>query len=926
MNTKHTILLLSMAFFTACSEHLEEESPDSKGVVEDLVPVEFAVSDHRTIDFTRAATNIVTFNASEIVKVFVKPDGSPSYTGYNYTTASAGQSVSLTIPPTPPYFPPGVGTTVEAYAYYPSTATTSFSVATDQTSDANYKASDLMYADNRTITKDLSNGNNHLDMAHQMAQLRITVTPQLGSGITIAGVEVDAKTDVTFDPDPSAIQRVTTTGTVGTITALNAQGTGYIVIPPQIINGVTIRVITGSGAIDEIATYAFTGTGYFESGNSYGLDLTISSDQLGLTTAINNWNGVGSVNITPSGNLAISAIAAQEHTGSALEPTFTVTKDGAPFDPSNYDVSYVNNIDAGKAYVIVHGKGSYADCVGMTTFTITPANGKLEYVETAPGTTAVTKTYGNPNFTNPLLNHRIGDVSTPADGVVTYASTNPSVATVNSATGEVTLLKSGTTTITATATNGANYVYSIAAGDNTASYDLTVNKAAGSISFGYPTPSQTWSPTPANNTYPQTVTHTGDATVTYAIGATNTCGATINSSTGIVTFTKSGTVEVTATVADTDCYSYASKTASYTLTINKATGFITLSESSGTVDAGNTKSFTILTNHGGTLSAVDISGNGRATPTISGTTVNIATTNGSASSANIRVTCDETDCYTTFSTDYALTINAGTAIMKNPLWYMAKTNCAGPTSFVNDEIGENARGVKFSWATSLSYFTTSSVSITGYHRGEKQMTGGLNNYTGDTWHMPTLQEWLSIFGFKGGRYSSGNSLFNHTIPAANTVVDEDQCVFGYNSTTKIAMSYKAYWGTYTNNSNVRYAIRFLGTPYCSIWKYQLDPSNKLCIVSSKLIAQINEDETGKLSTTMSNMSSVDWTENEATGAIQRKIYWAGYNSDLSYGHFWVATEDDASDAYNMLFLSNWLGQSDLNTKTCEMSTRLFRDN
>ncbi len=275
--------------------------------------------------------------------------------------------------------------------------------------------------------------------------------------------------------------------------------------------------------------------------------------------------------------------------------------------------------------------------------------------------------------------------------------------------------------------------------------------------------------------------------------------------------------------------------------------------------------------------------------------------------------------------NYTITVKDGPDIKRNPLWYMAKTNCGSATNFVTDETTTSARGVKFSWAVSMSNFTTSAESLTGYHNGGKTISGGLNNPTGTKWHMPTLQEWLSCFGFKGSRYSSGNSLFGNTIPSANIVVTEDACVFGYNSTTKTATAYKAYWGTYTNNSNVRYAIRFLGTSYCSIWKYQLDSGNKLLIVSAKLIEPINEDEISKLVTTMNSMESVSWTENESDGVVQRKLYWAGYNSDTAYGHYWVATEESSTDAYNALFLPNWLGMSDACTKTLEMSTRLFKD-
>ena len=96
---------------------------------------------------------------------------------------------------------------------------------------------------------------------------------------------------------------------------------------------------------------------------------------------------------------------------------------------------------------------------------------------------------------------------------------------------------------------------------------------SGTITFATAAPSQTWSATATDNTYQQQATVTGDAVPTYSI-SDNTCGATIDASTGVVTFTQAGSVTVTATVADTKDYVYATKTASYTLTVSKAAGSI----------------------------------------------------------------------------------------------------------------------------------------------------------------------------------------------------------------------------------------------------------------------------------------------------------------------------------------------------------------
>ena len=975
MNTKHIIFLLLMASLIACSENIEDERasiPNDIGVVEDYIPVEFSVSDLRTIDFTRAATSIVSFDASEIVKVFVKPDGATTYTDYDYTTATAGQSVSLTAPATPPYYPPGANTTVEAYAYYPSTASTSFSVQLDQTSDANYKASDLMYADNRTVTKGATDGHDHLAMAHQMAQLAITAQAQAGSGISITRVEVIAKTDVTFDPAPTATDRVTTTGSANTIIALNGGGTGYVLIPPQIINGVVIKVVTGAGTSDLIATYAFTGTGNFESGNSYAIDLTVSPDQLGFTTAINNWNGVGSVNVTPAGNLTISAINAQEYTGSALTPSFTVKKGDETVDPSLYDVTWVNNVNAGKAYIIVAGKGTQEGAVGMASFTITPANGKIEYA-----VTSVSEPYGTLPFTHPLRNFDTRTesqyVGLNADGEVTYVSSDPTVATVNPASGEVTLLKAGTTRITATATNGANYVYSVSQGDNTAYYDLTVTRAPATISFGYPTPTEPWT----TGTYTQAVTDTGDATdngdVTYSVPATNdpnnTCGATIiDASTGEVSFTKSGSVVVTATVAsaNTDCYTYSSTTATYTLNVTKIDHDLTLSATSGSVGAGSSATITVSDCHDTSLlSASATAGNTIRVGSISvsGNTITVPTNGITPANVTVTVTCAANDYYNAASTTYALEITGSVDIKMNPLWYVAEYNMTNLPSSSTLTMGSTMNQCYFySWADAMAKFSNNTTSKLAYYWGNKT----IQNQSG-TWHLPTVYEMNSIIPstISPIQYIASSTCVSlHSIAAndgTGALFSETvNLSFGYNDVTKgtngTYMTENSYW--YRKNARELYAVRYCGSNFCSIWKYERTGSqssnNLVLTITCKLLGVslttsqassiygTNESkwtaEFDNLEFTVAN-SSIDNTN----GAVQRKFYGAGDrsgsgpsaadNGDKGAGWYWTATEGRTKDNSSLTNANHlyFYDESTIATyhgsgKIWGFPVRLFRDN
>ncbi len=139
----------------------------------------------------------------------------------------------------------------------------------------------------------------------------------------------------------------------------------------------------------------------------------------------------------------------------------------------------------------------------------------------------------------------------------------------------------------ASATNAAAFKFEATVGDFTYTYEksgvileastyyqspikMTISKKAGEISFATATPKEALHANAADNTYTQEVTKTGDGTVTYTI-SDNTCGASIDASTGKVTFTQAGSVTITATVADGTNYTYATKTATYTLSVSDAT-------------------------------------------------------------------------------------------------------------------------------------------------------------------------------------------------------------------------------------------------------------------------------------------------------------------------------------------------------------------
>ena len=152
---------------------------------------------------------------------------------------------------------------------------------------------------------------------------------------------------------------------------------------------------------------------------------------------------------------------------------------------------------------------------------------------------------------------------------VTYEITSDNgVASIDSTTGILTILKAGDVTVKATRAADDKY------NEVTAKYTLTINKAdQTNFAFEKPNP-EAVTYDPKNNTFSNKASSDqGADNVTYTITSGNDV-ASIDSATGTLTILKAGTVTVKAIRAGDDCYN-ASAEISYTLKINKAdqTGF-----------------------------------------------------------------------------------------------------------------------------------------------------------------------------------------------------------------------------------------------------------------------------------------------------------------------------------------------------------------
>ena len=279
MKTKYFFYTIAALVLASCSQL---ENP-----AENVIPVSLSYSTISASE-TRAAQNLNegTFASGESVKVRISNTGKSLWTDYYFTTGDAG---AMTAPNPGPYYPEG-GQTIDIVAYYPASAGTSFTVATDQTADASYKASDLLFAsvtDQARQTAPVE-----LAFAHKMAKLNVNITA--GQGVTsITGISIlNVKPTVSFNQATGEVGEAT-----GLATSISVSNNGAAVIPPQTISGELLTIVTDKGS----ATYAIDNK-TFVAGNLYTLNITVNLRAVSATTTIAGWTSEGTVTVNPVTN------------------------------------------------------------------------------------------------------------------------------------------------------------------------------------------------------------------------------------------------------------------------------------------------------------------------------------------------------------------------------------------------------------------------------------------------------------------------------------------------------------------------------------------------------------------------------------------------------------------------------------------------
>ena len=274
-------------------------------------------------------------------------------------------------------------------------------------------ANEVVTVNNGTLTVTKADGYISYEVA--------SVSKTYGDAAFVNPLTVSGDGDVTYTTSNAAVAAVD--ATTGEVTIV---GAGEAVITATITDAdegnYTYATTTASYAVGvNTATIQVVATNYFGTydGKAHGINVTVNKPS-GATVKYGETEGTYNLDVCP---------------------TYT--------NANTYTIYYQVT------------KPNYTTVTGSAVVLIEKADAVINFANASVG-----KTYGDAQFINALTNS--------GDGSVIYASDNSSVATVDVATGLVTITGSGEANITATVIDGANYTYAT----KTATFTVGVSNAA----------------------------------------------------------------------------------------------------------------------------------------------------------------------------------------------------------------------------------------------------------------------------------------------------------------------------------------------------------------------------------------------------------------------------------------------------------------
>lgn len=253
-------------------------------------------------DVSRAGTAVQSdaFANGESVDIFIYENATTAtktYGSNGLLTYTAGENNALT--PTATQYWPESGNGVNIYGFYPSgkvtdaksTTAVDFTVQTDQSADADYKASDLMYGVPTSNPVSRTSSAVNVQFSHLLS--KVTVALVAGDGKPdLEGAEVtllSVKPTVSLTPSTGKIGE-TASGTAKDIkvfTASESTLSGSCIVPPQTLANEFVKVTLKDGGT--LYGSLSSGAPSLTSGNAYTYTITVNLTGLELTGSITEW-------------------------------------------------------------------------------------------------------------------------------------------------------------------------------------------------------------------------------------------------------------------------------------------------------------------------------------------------------------------------------------------------------------------------------------------------------------------------------------------------------------------------------------------------------------------------------------------------------------------------------------------------------------
>ena len=285
MDKRIILFAVGALMMAACSSN-ETKTPDPSGEIRlytEVAPLQTraaeVLTDLQDTQFAAGTDISVLVNDNTTGDIIV------TYPKQTYTADGLGGLTTAV-----PQYYPASGSSVNICAFHPWDATENFPVATDQTSTASYRASDLMWAKLTNITKDTPEADRVLTFNHLFSKIIVRLIK--GNGVTQDEIDAakitlgnsDLVCSVRFDAGDGTYT-LETPGTE-TMTIATDAGTSVhaAIVVPQVMTGKVHTVALGGGE----QSYVFPEI-TFKKGMKYTYTITVNKAELVVTTTIEDW-------------------------------------------------------------------------------------------------------------------------------------------------------------------------------------------------------------------------------------------------------------------------------------------------------------------------------------------------------------------------------------------------------------------------------------------------------------------------------------------------------------------------------------------------------------------------------------------------------------------------------------------------------------